>query len=194
MRKFLFIAALFFGCLTIKIADAQVGIHVSVNIGSQPAWGPVGYSHVQYYYMPDIDAYYDVPAHQYVYYENNVWIHDGNLPPRYSNFDRYHSYKVVVNQRNPWERDADFRNRYAVYRGRRDQQIIRDSRDDRYRNHWNGDDNRRHDNGNHYGQQRNDNHDRGDRGNGNGNGNGHDHGHGGGHDHGGDGGHDHGDH
>lgn len=187
MKKLLFIAALFFGCLTTKIADAQVGFHVSVNIGSQPAWGPVGYSHAEYYYMPDIDAYYDVPAHQYVYFENNVWVHNGNLPPRYANFDRYHSYKVVVNQRNPWERDGDFRNRYAAYRGRRDQQIIRDSHDDRYRSHWNGDDNRGHDNGNHYGQQRNDNHDRGDRGNGN-----QDHGHG--HDHGGDGGHDHGDH
>src|SRR6185437_6195109 len=132
MRKLLFAAALVCGCLSIKSADAQVRIHLGLNINSQPDWGPVGYSHAEYYYMPDIDAYYDVPAHQYVYYENNVWVHAGVLPPRYAGFDRYHSYKVVVNERNPWERHAEFRNRYARYRGHHDQIVIRDSHEARY--------------------------------------------------------------
>ena len=138
MKKLFFIAALAFGCLSIKIADAQITFRAGVNIGSQPEWGPVGYAHAQYYYMPDVDAYYDVPAHQYVYNENNVWVHAGALPPRY-HFDRYHSYKVVVNQRNPWEHHADIRTRYASYRGRQDQSVIRDSHDARYQNHWKGD-------------------------------------------------------
>jgi hypothetical protein len=172
MKKILFIAALSFGCLTANLAKAQVGIHIGVNIGAQPDWGPVGYSHADYYYMPDIDAYYDVPAHQYVYFENNVWVHNRALPPRFAHFDRYNSYKVVVNQRNPWEHHAEIRNRYAVYRGHRDQQIIRDSRDDQYRNHWHEDGDRRHDNGNHNGERKNDDDNRG---------HGHDHG-----DHGGD--------
>jgi hypothetical protein len=136
MKKILFIAALIFGCLSFKIADAQVGFHVGVNIGSQPEWGPVGHPSAAYYYMPDIDAYYDVPNHQYVYSENNVWVHNRELPARYANYDRYHSYKVVVNQRNPWEHHEQIRTRYAGYRGRHDQQIIRESRDERYRNHW----------------------------------------------------------
>lgn len=136
MKKILFTAVIIFGCLSFKAADAQIRVSAHVNIGLQPDWGPVGYDHADYYYMPDIDAYYDVPAHQYVYNENNVWIHAGSLPPRFSNFDRYHSYKVVVNQRNPWEHQADIRARYANYRGRRDQAIIRESHDNRYRNHW----------------------------------------------------------
>jgi hypothetical protein len=144
MKKSIFIAALIFSCLSIKIADAQ--IRISLNIGSQPEWGPTGYDHADYYYMPDIDAYYDVNAHQYVYYENNIWVHNAALPPRY-HFDRYHSYKVVVNQPTPWVHHADIRARYASYRGRHDQPIIRESRDEHYRNHW-------HDNGNHYGQQK----------------------------------------
>lgn len=152
MKKFIFTAAVLFGCLSFKIADAQIHVSLGVNIVSQPEWGPVGYDHAEYYYMPDIDAYYDVPAHQYVYYDNNVWVHARMLPSRY-HFDRYHSYKVVVNQRNPWEHQADIRARYANYRGRTDQVIIRDSRDEHYRNHW-------HDNGNHYGPR-----DHGDRGN-----------------------------
>ncbi|MDP9081641.1 MAG: hypothetical protein M3O71_29870 [Bacteroidota bacterium] len=152
MKKSIFIAALIFSCLSIKLADAQ--IRISLNIGSQPEWGPTGYDHADYYYMPDVDAYYDVNAHQYVYYENNVWVRNVALPPRY-HFDRYHSYKVVVNQPTPWVHHADIRARYANYRGRHDQTIIRESHDERYRNHW-------HDNGNHYGQQK----DHGDRGHG----------------------------
>jgi hypothetical protein len=187
MKKSIFIAAIIFSCLSIKVADAQISVSLGVNIGSQPDWGPVGYDHADYYYMPDINAYYEVPTHRYVYYENNVWVHRTYLPARYSNYDRYHGYKVVVNERNPWERNDIYRTRYANYRGRRDQVIIRDSRDDRYRNHW-------HDNGNHYGQNK----DNGDRGRGgegdqgdngrghNGNhgdnGRGHDKGHGHGHD------------
>src|SRR6185312_4701469 len=144
MKKLLFSAVLISCCLTFKLADAQLRIHANLNIGSQPEWGPVGYTHADYYYMPDIDAYYDVANHQYVYYDNNVWVHNRVLPPRYGNFDRYHSYKVVVNQRDPWEHEDQIRARYSHYRGRHDQQVIRDSRDDRYRNQWRGD---RHDNG-----------------------------------------------
>src|SRR5476651_1387204 len=134
MKKFLFIAALLFGCLSFKLADAQIGIHIGVNIGAQPDWGPVGYTHADYYYMPDIDAYYDVPHHQYVYNDNNTWVHNNTLPARYGNYDRYHGYKVVVNQPNPWEHHDVIRTKYETYKGRHDQVVIRDSHDTRYRN------------------------------------------------------------
>jgi hypothetical protein len=136
MKKFIFIAAVLFCCLSFKMADAQISFHLGVNINHQPDWGPVGYQHARYYYMPDIDVYYDVNAHQYVYDENNVWVHDGALPPRFSNFDRYRSYKVVVNERSPWEHNDEIRTRYEGYRGRSDQRVIRDSRDYHYHNHW----------------------------------------------------------
>lgn len=177
MKKLIFAAAILVSCLMIKKADAQVSVSVGLNIGSQPDWGPVGYDHADYYYMPDIDAYYDVPAHRYVYYENNVWVHRTYLPVRYRNYDRYHSYKVVVNERNPWLRHDVYRTRYASYRGRRDQAIIRESRDVRYRNHW-------HDNGNHYGEREHGEREHGDRGEGHGRDHDdRDHGHGRGHGH-----------
>jgi hypothetical protein len=139
MKKLIFTAAILIGCLSFKIAGAQVHLSVGVNIGAQPEWGPVGYDHADYYYMPDIGVYYDVPAHQYVYLSNGGWVRRGYLPERYRNYDVYHSYKVVVNQPEPWRHDATFRARYANYRGRRDQVIIRDSHDERYRNHWHDD-------------------------------------------------------
>ena len=172
MKKLIFTAALLFSCLSFKAATAQVSFSVGINIGSQPDWGPTGYDHVDYYYMPDIDAYYDVPAHQYVYYNNNVWVHSVNLPPRYANYDVYHGYKVVVNKPNPWVHNTVYRTRYAKYRNVRTQTIIRDSKEVKYKNHWNG-----HDNGNHNGWNKG-------HGNGNDQGHGHDdHGHGHGHGH-----------
>lgn len=147
MKKLVFTAVLVICCLSFKLADAQVHLSVGVNIGAQPEWGPVGYDHADYYYMPDIGVYYDVPAHQYVYLNNGGWIHSAYLPPMYRNYDIYHSYKVVVNRPEPWRYDRDYRVKYAAYRGRRDQVIIRDSHDDRYRNHW-------HDNGRHEGGDR----------------------------------------
>jgi hypothetical protein len=179
MKKLIFTAALIASCLSIQVASAQIGLRLNLNIGSQPDWGPVGYDHADYYYMPDVDAYYDVPAHQYVYFENNVWVHRANLPARYSNYNAYNGYKVVVNRPNPWLKHNYYRTTYASYRGRGGQAVIRDSRDAKYRQHWQGGNGRgpergndHHDNGNHFGQ-------RGDNGN---HGGGHDNGnHGGGH-------------
>src|ERR1700760_891156 len=122
MKKIFFAAAILFCCITAKQADAQ--LRLNVNIGSQPEWGPVGYDHADYYYMPDIGAYYDVPGHVYVYYSNNAWVRSAYLPPRYRNYDVYHGYKVVINQPRPWMHDADYRVRYAGYRGHHDQGII----------------------------------------------------------------------
>ncbi len=111
---------------------------MGVNIGSQPDWGPVGYDRADYYYMPDIDTYYNVTTHRYVYYENNAWVRRAALPPRYANYNMYNSYKVVVNERAPWKRADVYRTKYAAYKGRHDQVIIRDSHDDKYKNHWQG--------------------------------------------------------
>lgn len=43
------------------INNAKAQVSLNINIGSQPVWGPTGYDHVDYYYFPDIDAYYYVP-------------------------------------------------------------------------------------------------------------------------------------
>lgn len=136
MKKIILTAAIFMSCLTAKIASAQISL--SINIGSQPEWGPTGYDHADYYYMPDIDSYYDVNAHQYVYFNNNVWVHTTTLPARYSNYDVYHGYKVVVNERTPWVHNNVYRTKYATYKGRRDQTIIRDTKEVKYKNHWTG--------------------------------------------------------
>lgn len=113
-------------------ADAQVRFNVNVNIGSQPAWGPVGYDYAEYYYMPDIDAYYYIPERQFIYLEGSRWVFAPALPPRF-HYDLYRGYKVVVNDPRPYLHPGVYRDRYAGYRGAWGRQpIIRDTRNPRY--------------------------------------------------------------
>ncbi|MEW6654078.1 MAG: hypothetical protein AB1394_11505, partial [Bacteroidota bacterium] len=69
---------------------------------------------------------------------NGRWIYSSNLQRRYRDYDLYNSYKVVVNEKRPWRNHNTFREKYSSFKGRRDQEVIRDSRDSRYfanRNH-----------------------------------------------------------
>lgn len=71
-------------------------VSVNVTIGSPPEWGPVGYSDVRYYYLPDVEAYYDVHTSLFIYFGDGVWLHKPHLPWRYSHYDLYNGYKVVM--------------------------------------------------------------------------------------------------
>jgi hypothetical protein len=75
----------------------QAQVSVNVNLGKQPSWGPVGYSAVDYYYIPDIQAYYDVRATQFIYLNGGNWIRSNRLPQKYRNYDLYRGHKVVLN-------------------------------------------------------------------------------------------------
>ncbi len=90
IKLFLFGTALFLAAAT------QAQVSVSVNIGSPPMWGPAGYSEVQYYYLPDVEAYYDVPSSNFIYLERGKWVHRTYLPTRYRHYDLYNGYKVVM--------------------------------------------------------------------------------------------------
>lgn len=74
----------------------QAQVSVSVNIGTPPMWGPVGYTAVHYYYLPDVEAYYDVQNSMFIYYGGGAWLHRRYLPAQYKNYDLYRGYKVVM--------------------------------------------------------------------------------------------------
>lgn len=128
MKKIILISSIFLAAFSYT-AESQVSF--SINIGRQPVWGPVGYNHVDYYYLPDLDVYYDVPRGLFVYYDDGRWNFAPSLPGRFGNYDLYNSYKVVINERNPWMREDYYRDHFRAYRGQ-SQPIIRDSHDTRY--------------------------------------------------------------
>jgi hypothetical protein len=71
-------------------------VAVSITVGSPPAWGPVGYSDAYYYYLPDVEAYYDVRTSMFIYFGNGVWVRHAYLPRRHRHYDLYSGYKVVM--------------------------------------------------------------------------------------------------
>ncbi|MGX5818789.1 hypothetical protein ACWKWU_11370 [Chitinophaga lutea] len=127
MKRILLSGLLIAAAAAFQPAAAQVS--VSINIGAQPAWGPVGYDYASYYYMPAYEMYYYVPARQYIYFDGGRWIRTTILPSRFRGYDFYRTYKVVINDRDPWRYHDRYRRQYAVYRTRPGQPVLRDNRD-----------------------------------------------------------------
>ena len=131
MKKLIIAAFIFAGIAVTHTASAQLS--VQINIGNQPAWGPVGYNYARYYYLPEINAYYDINAQRFMYMDRGRWITARHLPPAYGRINLYNTYKVVVNRNYVPYRDnrMDIVN-YGKYKNTRSQMAIRDSRDRKY--------------------------------------------------------------
>ena len=97
-----------FALFAAPAAQAQVG--VNINIGT-PAWGPQVPYGTQYYYIPEIDGYYDLYNQQYIVYQDGYWV---PLPELYG-YDPYQFHPVIVDYRGtqPWLRVDYYRQRYA---------------------------------------------------------------------------------
>jgi len=112
---------LVFGIILMYAGSAHSQLSVNVHLGTPPAWGPSGFNDVRYYYLPDVEAYYDVQTSMFIYMSGNQWIHRGYLPSRYRNYDLYHGYKVVMNDyrgNSPYAHFREHKMKYAKgYRG-----------------------------------------------------------------------------
>ncbi|KDN54600.1 hypothetical protein [Flavobacterium seoulense] len=108
-------------------ATSQAQVSVNVNIGTPPAWGPAGYTNIDYYYIPDVQSYYDIRNSQFIYFGNGKWIRSRHLPHHYRNYDLYSGYKVVLNDyhgRTPYIYYKDHKAKYYKgYKGKPQQTI-----------------------------------------------------------------------
>ena len=110
-------AATLIGLCAPGIGKAQARVAVNINIGSQPDWGPRGYDYVEYYYLPDIDCYYYVPRHQFVYISGGNWVFSANLPHTHRHYDLHRGYKVVINEPRAYRYHHRHKVKYARYKG-----------------------------------------------------------------------------
>jgi len=122
----------FFVLMVALFLSNALEAQIKINLYNQPIWGPTGYDYVEYYYLPDMEVYYYVPQHRFYYNEGGNWISRSSLPSRFSNYNFYNSYKVVVNESKPWRNHKVYKEKYLSYKGRHDQEVIRDSRDSKY--------------------------------------------------------------
>jgi hypothetical protein len=112
MKKLKLIAV---GIVLLVSSSIQAQVSLSVNIGTAPSWGPSGYSNVDYYYLPDIEAYYDIRASQFIYFGGNNWIRSRNLPNQYRNYNLNRGYKVVLNDYHGSRPYTNFKSNKARY-------------------------------------------------------------------------------
>lgn len=89
------------------VANAQVGVNVQIG---HPTWGPAVPQGAQYYYVPEIDGYYDLNARNYIVQRNGRWATMQTVP----GYDTRNFHPVVVNYRGrqPW---AQYRDHHARY-------------------------------------------------------------------------------
>lgn len=165
------------GIVLLVSSSIHAQVSLSVNFGTAPSWGPVGYSNVGYYYLPDIEAYYDIRASQFIYFGGGSWVRSRYLPRQYRDYDLNSGYKVVLSDYHGSRPYTNFRsNREQYYRGYRGapQRTIGEYRD----NHRESGNQRNYSNQRNYGNRRgneghgNNGNGRGNEGRGN-NGNGH---------------------
>ncbi len=127
-KSFVTLAAFF----TLLFCSANVQAQ-TINIEIQPSWGPVGYDYAEFYYIPELNVYYDVANGLYYYYASRRWIGAPYLPVRYKRYDLHSMYKVVLNgDPHPWLSNRYHRRDYRHFINDRTQTPIRHTTDPRY--------------------------------------------------------------
>ncbi len=80
----------------ILAVSAHGQVSLNVHVGTTPSWGPTGYDNVRYYYLPDVEAYYDVHDSRFIYISGDRWVRSTYLPKQYRHYDLNRGYKVVM--------------------------------------------------------------------------------------------------
>lgn len=84
---------------------------------SNPVWAPPYVSGVRYYYLPDIQSYYDLSYQDFVYLDNGQWVFSSSLPPMYSYYNLNTGFCVALNigVYEPWLHHQNYTYHYPRY-------------------------------------------------------------------------------
>ncbi|HEX3384814.1 MAG TPA: hypothetical protein VHS53_06490 [Mucilaginibacter sp.] len=133
MKKLLLISAIAMSGMLYNTANAQVRLHVGVNLGfprvvvTAPA--PVVYNepanydgNENYYYLPDADAYYSVHNQCYYYNDGDAWVSATYLPGAYRDYNWSSMRHYEVRAPRPYYNDDFYRTKFngAAFAGRYD--------------------------------------------------------------------------
>lgn len=90
---------------------------VSQTRYENPQWAPPYYQGVRYYYLPDIEAYYDLSSRQFVYLSNGRWYDSSECPSIYAGFDLNDCFAIAlnVNVYQPWMHHQYYVSHYPRY-------------------------------------------------------------------------------
>jgi hypothetical protein len=152
MKKIALISALAIGGLLSNTANAQIGIRLGFHFGARPVYVPAAHIAVEapvyqdnvvvqdndgddYYYLPDVDAYYNVDEQSYYYNDGDNWVSAAYLPG-HRDYDWRYARRFEVRASRPYLNDRFYSSRYGGYnRGSYEGRVYadRDFRRDSYR-------------------------------------------------------------
>jgi hypothetical protein len=131
MKKLAILSAIALSGLIYNTADAQLRIHLGLNFGvrpvvyqqapvvvqEQPVYDdqPVVYNDSNdddYYYLPDVNAYYDVNQECYYYNDGDNWISAVYLPGSYRNYDWRSGRRYEIRGNRPYMHNDVYMSRY----------------------------------------------------------------------------------
>jgi hypothetical protein len=94
----LFVSA-FTGCEPYKYSTSG-----SQPVYESPQWAPPVYSGIRYYYLPDIECYYDIYTREFIFLNHAQWFYSPTLPYMYPGFDLNNCFVIIVNSNiyQPW--------------------------------------------------------------------------------------------
>jgi hypothetical protein len=130
MKKLALISALVMGGLFCNTAYAQIGINLGFHLGSHhnapiaqiaveaPIYTETASSNYDYYYLPDVGAYYSIAEQCYYYNDGNNWISAAYLPG-YNNYDWRNARHYEVRAHRPYLNDGVYSSRYGGHTGNR---------------------------------------------------------------------------
>ena len=122
MKKFVLSIIIAAGGLITQNAAAQVGVNVGLRIGPLVInlHKPIAPAVVcdDFYYLPEVDAYYSVPERCYYYMDGGGrWVNAAYLPGRYHDYDWRTARRYEVRAQRPYANHEYYRNKYNGNRG-----------------------------------------------------------------------------
>jgi len=104
-------------------ANAQIGIRVGLNLSPRRVYtsAPVVVeqapvyddSNNDYYYLPDVDAYYNVDEQCYYYFDGESWISAAYLPGAYRDYDWRNARHFEVRASRPYLQNDLYMSKYS---------------------------------------------------------------------------------
>lgn len=106
-------ASLLTGCMMVSPVVRTV---TSVSY-ENPQWAPPYYSGARYYYVPDLELYYDLSTREFIYLVDGRWQFSPYVPSIYRNYDLDNCFCVVLNIDvfRPWLHHQYYISHYPRY-------------------------------------------------------------------------------
>src|ERR1700761_2361613 len=130
MKKLVILSAIAMSGFIYNTANAQIGINVGFHFGhariyahapvvveqapvyeqTEPVYDDANNS--DYYYLPDVDAYYNVNENCYYYFDGDSWVSAEYLPGEYRGFDWRNARRFEVRGFRPYMHNDFYREKY----------------------------------------------------------------------------------